>query len=117
MDQGARVLQTDACAAPTLMRSLDAPAAAVVSGLPLLLRPPAQRLRLLLGCLRRAVPSAPFVQLTWFLRSPIPLARRDIVAEGFRIVWRNLWPARVWTYRIAGDPCRLSKSRKARRDG
>jgi phosphatidylethanolamine/phosphatidyl-N-methylethanolamine N-methyltransferase len=110
-----RVLQTDPCAAPILMRSLEAPAAAIVAGLPLLLRPPAQRLRLLLGCLRCAAPGAPFVQVTWFPCSPIPLPRPGLVAAGSPIIWRHLWPTRVWTYRIAGDPCRLTRSRKARR--
>jgi phosphatidylethanolamine/phosphatidyl-N-methylethanolamine N-methyltransferase len=96
----ARVLQGDAYAAPMLMRRFDQPAAAVVAGLPLLVRPPAQRLRLVTDCLRHAVPGAPFVQFTYFVRSPVPAPRPGLRAHGSGMVWRNLWPARVWTYRL-----------------
>ena len=97
----ARVLQTDAYTAPAIIRALDDPAAAVVAGLPLLVRPPRQRLRLVLDCLRNAAPQAPFVQFTYFVRSPVPAPRPGLRAHGSMMVWRNLWPARVWVYRLA----------------
>ncbi len=97
----ARILSCDAYAAPRLLRRLGVgPLAAVVSGLPLLTQRPLRRQRLLLGCLRQAAPGAPFVQFTYFYRSPIP-TRADVVATDVSpMIWRNLWPARVWRYRL-----------------
>ncbi|RVT99287.1 methyltransferase [Rhodovarius crocodyli] len=103
----ARVLQADAYGTPSLMRDFDAPAAAVVAGLPLLIRPPSQRLRLVMDCLRQASPGAPFIQFTYFVRSPVPAPRPGLRAHGSSMVWRNLWPARVWTYRL---PRRLAEA-------
>ncbi|WBV42613.1 class I SAM-dependent methyltransferase [Pseudoroseomonas cervicalis] len=100
----ARVLQGDAYNAPALLRGLGRPAAAVVAGLPLLVRPPAQRLRLVTDCLRHAAPGAPFLQFTYFIRSPVPAPRPGLRAHGSGMIWRNLWPARVWTYRLPQRP-------------
>ncbi|MBR0663928.1 methyltransferase [Roseomonas hellenica] len=97
----ARVIQTDAYAAPILLRRFDEPAAAVVAGLAALLRPARVRLRLVLGCLRASAPGAPFVQVTCLVRSPVPLPRARLRARGSAMIWRNPWPARVWTYRLA----------------
>jgi phosphatidylethanolamine/phosphatidyl-N-methylethanolamine N-methyltransferase len=97
----ARVVQTDAYAAPGLLRRLPQPAAAIVSGTPLMLRPAPQRLRLVLGCLRAATPGALFVQIAGFSRSPIPVARPGLRARGTGLFWPNLWPTTVWTYRLA----------------
>lgn len=97
----ARVVQMDAYAAPILLRRMEVRPSAVVAGLPLLVRPPGERLRLVLGCLREAAPGAPFVQFTYFVRSPVPAPRPGLRAEGSPMVWRNLWPARVWSYRLA----------------
>ncbi|NGM24323.1 methyltransferase [Roseomonas stagni] len=99
----ATVLQADAWTAPDLVRGLDRPASAIVAGLPLLIRPPAQRLRLVMDSLRHARPGAPFVQFTYFIRSPVPAPRPGLRAAGSGMVWRNLWPARVWTYRLPRD--------------
>jgi phosphatidylethanolamine/phosphatidyl-N-methylethanolamine N-methyltransferase len=96
----ALVMQADAYGAASVMRDFDLPAAAVVAGLPLLVRPPATRLRLVMDCLRQAAPGAPFVQFTYFVRSPVPAPRPGLRAHGSSMVWRNLWPARVWTYRL-----------------
>ncbi len=96
----ARVLQADAYGAPALLRQLDAPAAAIVAGLPLLVRAPSQRLRLVMHCLRHAAANAPFVQFTYMVRSPVPAPRPRLRANGSGMIWRNLWPARVWTYRL-----------------
>jgi phosphatidylethanolamine/phosphatidyl-N-methylethanolamine N-methyltransferase len=39
------------------------------------------------------------VQFTYFYRSPIPTGTRSISSDASPIVWWNLWPARVYTYR------------------
>ncbi len=99
----ARVLSGDAYAAPRMLRELGVgPIAAVVSGLPLLTQKPVKRQRLLLGLLRLGVPGSAFVQFTYFYRSPIPIGTRIIESDASPIVWWNLWPARVFTYRRLG---------------
>ena len=96
----ARVLSGDAYAAPRMLRELNVgPIAAVVSGLPLLTQKPVKRQRLLLGLLRLGMPGSAFVQFTYFYRSPIPIGTRNIESDASPIVWWNLWPARVFTYR------------------
>jgi phosphatidylethanolamine/phosphatidyl-N-methylethanolamine N-methyltransferase len=96
----ARVLSGDAYAAPRMLRELSiGPIAAIVSGLPLLTQKPVKRQRLLLGLLRLGVPGSAFVQFTYFYRSPIPIGTRNIASDASPIVWWNLWPARVFTYR------------------
>jgi phosphatidylethanolamine/phosphatidyl-N-methylethanolamine N-methyltransferase len=97
----ATVLEIDAYAAPRHLRALGiGPIAAIVSGLPLLVRKAAARQRLLLGCLRLAAPGALFVQFTYFYQSPIPTGG-NITATASPMIWRNLWPARVWSFRRA----------------
>lgn len=103
----ARVVQTDAYAAPGLLRRLPQPAAAIVSGTPLMLRPARHRLRLVLGCLRAASPGAPFVQIAGFARAPIPAPRPGLRSRAAGLFWRNLWPTRVWTYRLARHGCAM----------
>ena len=96
---GVTVIQGDAYAlADTLRPHVNEPISAVVSSLPLLTRPDAQRVRLLQTAFDMLLPGSPFVQFTYMNASPIPLA------EGFeavvsRRIWKNLPPARVWTYR------------------
>src|SRR5215470_9914246 len=96
----ARVLSGDAYAAPRMLRELGVgPIIAVVSGLPLLTQKPVKRQRLLLGLLRLGMPGSAFVQFTYFYRSPIPIGSRSIASAASPIVWWNLWPAHVFTYR------------------
>ena len=96
------VLQQDAYAAPGVLRRLDVgPVAASVSSLPLLTQAPPRRLRLLLECLGLGSAGAPFVQFTYFYRSPIPIDGAPVATEVSPMVWRNLWPARVWRYRLS----------------
>jgi phosphatidylethanolamine/phosphatidyl-N-methylethanolamine N-methyltransferase len=96
----ATVVQGDAY---RLRRLLDtyvrAPAAAVVSGLPLLTKPLRTRLRLISDALALLAPSAPFVQFTYAMLPPIPKALSGIKAEASELIWMNLPPARVWVYR------------------
>lgn len=102
---GAQILSLDAYAAPRLLRRMGiGPVAAVVSGLPLLTQVPARRRRLLHECLQLGTPGAPFVQFTYAYRSPIPLRSGTVATDVSPVIWRNLWPARVWSYRLSALP-------------
>jgi phosphatidylethanolamine/phosphatidyl-N-methylethanolamine N-methyltransferase len=85
------------------MRAMGwAPAAAIVSGLPLLLKPEAQWLALLADAFDCLSPDGCFVQFTY---GPVSPVLRDIASaldfhvEASPPVWLNLPPARVWIYR------------------
>jgi len=96
----AMVVQGDAY---RLRRLLDThvrePAAAVVSGLPLVTKPLRTRLRLIADAMGLLAPGAPFVQFTYAMVPPIPKALSGIKAEASDLIWLNLPPARVWVYR------------------
>jgi phosphatidylethanolamine/phosphatidyl-N-methylethanolamine N-methyltransferase len=96
----ATVVQGDAY---RLRRLLDTyvrePAAAVVSGLPLVTKPLRTRLRLIADAMGLLAPGAPFVQFTYAMVPPIPKALTGIKAEASELIWLNLPPARVWVYR------------------
>lgn len=95
------ILPYDAYDAPRLLQGLDiGPVAAVVSSLPLLTQRPQRRQRLLRASLRLGNCGMPFVQYTYFYRSPIPLRTDTIATDVSPMVWRNLWPARIWRYRL-----------------
>ncbi|GLS19055.1 methyltransferase [Labrys miyagiensis] len=95
----AQIVQGDAYAlARTLDGKLDGKAAAMVCGLPLMTRPEAQRLDLLAQAFTLMQPGAPFVQFTYALTSPIPTRDAFFTWKGSPRIWRNVPPARVWTY-------------------
>ena len=75
------------------------PAAAVVSGLPLLTKPLRTRLRLMADAVGLLAPGAPFVQFTYAMVPPIPKALSGIRVVASELIWLNLPPARVWVYR------------------
>jgi phosphatidylethanolamine/phosphatidyl-N-methylethanolamine N-methyltransferase len=115
-----RIIQGDAY---DLRRTLNEFAAAdivaVVSSLPLLNQPPHRREKLIGDAFALMGPRGIFVQFTYGLLSPIP---RDVCAGRYsahcsRPVWRNLPPARVWTYRLHAnsDPRRADGSTAAAR--
>ena len=101
----ARVVQGDAYDLErTLAEFAGRPIAAIVSSLPLLNQPPAVRAKLIEDAFALMGPDGVFVQFTYGLVSPIP---REACANRFSAhcsapIWRNLPPARVWTYRA--DP-------------
>lgn len=96
----ATVVQGDAYRLkPLLEKVVREPAAALVSGLPLVTKPLRTRLRLLSDALTYLAPSAPFVQFTYAVVPPIPKALHGVSAEASEVIWRNLPPARVWVYR------------------
>ncbi len=105
---GVRVVQGDAYnLRDTLAGVLDAPAAAVVSSLPLLNRPDPDRVALLADAFDLLSPTGVFVQFTYGMLSPIPRRAAGGVsytAEASQPVWLNLPPARVWCYRPASAP-------------
>jgi phosphatidylethanolamine/phosphatidyl-N-methylethanolamine N-methyltransferase len=97
----ATLVQGDAYSMRRLLESLLLqPAAAVVSGLPLMTKPIKQRLRLIRDAFELMLPGAPFVQFTYSVASPLP-RRQSFTAEASERIWMNLPPARVWIYRKA----------------
>jgi phosphatidylethanolamine/phosphatidyl-N-methylethanolamine N-methyltransferase len=75
------------------------PAAAIVSGLPLVTKPMRTRLRLLSEAFALMQPGAPFIQFTYAVMPPIPRALTGVNAEASERIWMNVPPARVWVYR------------------
>lgn len=112
---GVKVVQADAYALREGVRAiLDKPAAAVVSSLPLLNKPDAQRLSLLEDAFSLMRPDGRFVQFTYGMHSPVPRdAAVDYEADVSAPVWFNLPPARVWIYRrkVEGSEVQLGEVR------
>jgi phosphatidylethanolamine/phosphatidyl-N-methylethanolamine N-methyltransferase len=96
----ATVVQGDAYRLKHLMESMvKQPAAAIVSGLPLLTKPLRTRLRLAADAFALMSPGAPLIQFTYGLMPPIPKALPGVHAKPSDVIWLNLPPARVWVYR------------------
>ena len=96
----ARVVQGDAYALrDSLGDLLDAPASAVVSGLPLVTKPMLTRLKLMRDAFLALAPGGPFVQFTYSVAPPIPKSLPGVSTEASERIWMNLPPARVWVYR------------------
>ncbi|MCW5694616.1 MAG: methyltransferase domain-containing protein [Pseudolabrys sp.] len=96
----ATVVQGDAYRLRRLLGGIvREPAAAVVSGLPLMTKPPRTRLRLISDAMALLKPGAPFVQFTYAMGSPIPKDLGAVKGEPSELIWLNIPPARVWTYR------------------
>lgn len=97
---GIRVVQGDAYRlGDSLPADLDRPFSAVVSGLPLLMRPPAERQALIEAALDRMRPGGPFIQFSYSLMAPVPAVPGRFTVDRSRWVMLNLPPARVWLYR------------------
>jgi phosphatidylethanolamine/phosphatidyl-N-methylethanolamine N-methyltransferase len=98
----ATVVQGDAYhLAQTLAGLLPVPAAAVVSSLPLTTKPDRVCIQLAQDAFSLMRPGAPFVQFTYGVTSPVPRRIAGMSAQDSPRVWRNVPPARVWTYRRA----------------
>jgi phosphatidylethanolamine/phosphatidyl-N-methylethanolamine N-methyltransferase len=96
----ATVVQGDAYTLrDSLWSVLSAPAAAVVSGLPLVTKPMLTRLKLIRDAFAMLAPGAPFVQFTYSVAPPIPKSLPGVLTEASERIWMNLPPARVWVYR------------------
>jgi len=96
----ATLVQGDAYSMRRLLETLlIQPAAAVVSGLPLITKPLTMRLRLLRDAFDLMLPGAPFVQFTYSVASPVPKRLGGFSVEASERIWMNIPPARVWVYR------------------
>jgi phosphatidylethanolamine/phosphatidyl-N-methylethanolamine N-methyltransferase len=96
----AKVVQGDAYTLrDSLWDVLSVPAAAVVSGLPLVTKPMLTRLKLIRDAFLALAPGAPFVQFTYSVAPPIPKSLPGVSTEASERIWMNLPPARVWVYR------------------
>lgn len=96
----ATVVQGDAYRLKRLLSdTVREPAAAMVSGLPLVTKPLRTRLRLISDALGLLAPGAPFIQFTYAMVPPIPKGLSGISAKASDLIWLNLPPARVWVYR------------------
>ena len=96
----ATVVQGDAYSLRQALNGiLQGPAAALVSGLPLVTKPMRMRLRLLREAFELLRPGAPFVQFTYAIAPPIPRKLTGVRAEASERIWKNMPPARVWVYR------------------
>ncbi len=71
----------------------------VVSGVPLLNFPVAQRIAYINSLLDRIPAGRPIVQLTYGPMSPIPPGRGNYTVEHFHFVIRNIPPTQLWIYR------------------
>lgn len=97
---GVTVLEGDAYdLAATLPGRFAGPFSAVVSSLPLLTRPPEVRIALLEAAFDRMAPGQPFIQFSYSLFAPVEPIPGRLGVERSRWVFKNLPPARVWTYR------------------
>lgn len=111
---GATVIQGDAYdMTATLDGQLGKRAIGVVSSLPLFTRPVPQRYSLLDQAFDLSQPRAPFIQFTYAVVSPVPLAPERFDAHVSQRIWANLPPARVWVYRSneAQAPVELEAAR------
>lgn len=96
----ATVIRGDAYSLRRMLGSmLEHPAAAIVSGLPLVTKPLKTRVRLIREAFRLMAPNAPFVQFTYAVMPPIPKALSGVSTEASERIWMNVPPARVWVYR------------------
>ena len=100
---GVRVVRGDAYDLGTTLAGIhDGEFAAAVSSLPLLLRPPADRRRLILDVLSRLAPGGALAQFSYSPKPPAPAAPADYRLDGSGWIVMNMPPARVWTYRPIG---------------
>ena len=96
----ATLVQGDAYSMRRLLDTLLLqPAAAVVSGLPLVTKPITMRLRLIRDAFDLMLPGAPFVQFTYSVAAPLPKRLGGFSVEASERIWMNIPPARVWVYR------------------
>lgn len=94
----ATIIRSDAYDSAKWLSKCPEPFAGIVSGLPLLTRPPLTRRRLIESCLAYAQADAPFVQFTYMPTPPVA-AFDNISASQGPTTFYNLPPARIWVYR------------------
>jgi len=100
----AAVIEGDAYDLPRALSAIAGPPIrAIVSSLPLLNQPPKRRVKLIDDAFALMGPEGVFVQFTYGRVSPIPApaCAGRYLTHCSPPVWRNLPPARVFTYRMA----------------
>lgn len=95
----ATVIQGDAYNLDQTLSEWKEPAAAMVSGLPLVTKPMLVRLKLMRDAFLKMEAGAPFIQFTYSVTPPIPKSLPGIHTQASERIWMNLPPARVWVYR------------------
>ncbi len=95
----ATVIQGDAYNLDQTLAELKEPAAAMVSGLPLVTKPMMIRMKLMRDAFLKMEAGAPFIQFTYSVAPPIPKSLPGIHTQASERIWMNLPPARVWVYR------------------
>jgi phosphatidylethanolamine/phosphatidyl-N-methylethanolamine N-methyltransferase len=95
----ATVIQGDAYNLDLTLAELKEPAAAMVSGLPLVTKPMMIRMKLMRDAFLKMEAGAPFIQFTYSVAPPIPKSLPGIHTQASERIWMNLPPARVWVYR------------------
>lgn len=95
----ASVIQGDAYNLDQTLSEMKEPAAAMVSGLPLVTKPMMIRMKLMRDAFLKMEAGAPFIQFTYSVAPPIPKSLPGIHTQASARVWMNLPPARVWVYR------------------
>jgi phosphatidylethanolamine/phosphatidyl-N-methylethanolamine N-methyltransferase len=104
----ANVVQGDAYALrDSLWDVLSAPAAAVVSGLPLVTKPMLTRLKLIRDAFAALAPGAPFVQFTYSVVPPIPEIAVGVSTEASERIWMNPSAGPASAVYRKGDPLRV----------
>lgn len=96
----ARVVQGDAYTLKQTLAGIVGPgeAAAVVCGLPVIVRPEDIRISLLWQAFELMQPGTFYSQFTYSMVSPYPLKKAGCKVQRMQRVWRNVPPARVYTY-------------------
>lgn len=100
---GVTVVQGDAYDLPgSLPTSRGERVSAVVSSLPLVARPLADRIRLIENGLTRMAAGRPFIQFSYLRKGPVQPGGGSFSVEHSDWIWANIPPARVWLYRADG---------------
>ncbi|MBF0255477.1 MAG: methyltransferase [Gammaproteobacteria bacterium] len=104
-----RVLQGDARFLKSLLRKsgIDLPVRAVVSGLPFLSMSRRLQMRLLHQVFAVTDGKGPLIQFSYSPFSPLKRSIRDrmeVAEQCTQKVWRNLPPAKVWSFRPSAGP-------------
>lgn len=81
----------------------DRPFDSVVSAIPMLNFPLAERVRLIERLLDLMPAGRPVMQITYGAHSPIPAGRGSYAIERFDFIMRNIPPAHLWIYRRRAD--------------
>ena len=75
----------------------------IISSLPLLNFPVAQRIRLIVSALQLLEHGRPLVQFSYGPRPPVPRRSKYLVVKHLDTILRNIPPARIWAYSHPGS--------------